>query len=61
MIGLRQSLRVLRDKVGARDVFVFGGISLITVGAGMVYLPMAPIVAGLMLLVIGLIGIPRWN
>lgn len=51
----------LWKKVGLRDLFVFGGMMLVTVGAGMVYLPAAPIIAGLVLLVVGLFGIPKWS
>ena len=47
--------------ITARDVFVFGGLALVTVGAGMVYLAAAPIVAGLVLLIVGLYGIPKWS
>lgn len=51
----------LRDNIGARDVAVLGGIALLTTGAGMVYRPAAPIVAGLFLLTLGLVGVPKWR
>lgn len=58
---MRALLKVIRETVGVRDVFVFGGLALLCLGAGMVYLPAAPIVAGLALLVIGLNGVPAWR
>lgn len=54
-------LRSLVAKVGARDLLVFGGLTLLCLGAGMVYLPAAPIVAGLALLFLGLFGVPAWR
>ena len=51
----------LWKKVGARDLFVFGGVILVTIGTGMVYLPAAPIIAGLALFLIGLFGVPTWR
>jgi hypothetical protein len=54
-------MKDLAKKVGARDVLLFSGISLLTGGAGMVYLPAAPLVAGVLLLAIGLVGIPKWH
>lgn len=47
--------------VGARDVFVFGGLALVTVGAGMIYRPAAALVAGAGLLAIGVMGVPKWR
>ncbi len=58
---MRAWLQSIRESIGVRDVFVFGGLALLSVGAGMVYLPAAPIVAGLALLVIGLNGVPTWR
>ena len=48
-------------KVGARDVFVFAGLALVAFGAGMIYIPAAPIVVGAALLTIGIFGIPQWR
>lgn len=57
MTGQRSFL----GNVDARDVVVLSGVVLITVGAGMIYLAAAPIVAGVMLLGVGVFGLPRWN
>lgn len=54
-------VRTVTDKIGARDVFVFGGLALICLGVGMIYPPAAPIVAGIALLVIGVVGVPSWR
>lgn len=51
----------LGKKLGARDVFLFGGLSLLCLGAGMVYLPAAPIIAGAAFLSLGLFGVPSWR
>ena len=55
------TIRAWLAKVGARDVFIFGGLALLCLGAGMVYLPAAPIIAGLALLTIGIAGVPQWR
>lgn len=55
-----KQLRELRGKVEGRDVFVFGGILLTAVGAGMIYVPAALICAGIVLLLLGVFGIPSW-
>lgn len=54
-------LRSLWDNLGARDVFVVAGVLLLTLGAGLVYAPAAPITAGLVLLIVGVFGLPRWS
>lgn len=54
-------MKKLLANVGMRDVFVFGGLALVSLGAGMVYLAAAPIIAGLALLTIGIIGVPKWR
>lgn len=54
-------VRTLLARIGARDVFVFGGLALLCLGAGMIYLPAAPVIAGLALLTIGVVGIPSWR
>jgi hypothetical protein len=53
-------IRTLIDAITVRDFLVFGGLALLTTGAGMVYLPAAPIVAGLALLGLGIYGVPKW-
>lgn len=53
-------LRRFLDPLDLRDLFVFGGIALISAGAGMVYLPAALVVAGIALLTIGIFGVPGW-
>lgn len=58
---MKKRLHALWGQIGARDLFVFGGIALLTIGAGMVYLPAAPIIAGVVLFSIGLLGIPSWR
>lgn len=54
-------MRKLLANIGARDLCVFGGMALLTAGAGMIYLPAAPICAGLLLLYLGLHGVPAWR
>jgi len=58
---MRKRLLAFFSAIGARDVFVFAGLALVTLGAGMVYVPAAPIIAGLVLLVVGLFGVPTWR
>lgn len=53
-------LRPLLDALDLRDLFVFGGVALVSIGSGMVYLPAALVVAGIALLAIGVFGVPRW-
>jgi hypothetical protein len=54
-------LKEFAGSVGARDVLLFSGVMLLTVGAGMVYIPAAPITAGLIIFAISLVGIPKWH
>lgn len=58
---MKAALLAVLAKIGARDLFVFAGLGLLTLGAGLVYLPAAPIVAGAALLSIGIFGIPQWR
>lgn len=48
-------------KIGLRDVLVGGGIALTAVGAGLVYLPAGIIVPGVILLYLGIVGVPAWR
>ena len=55
------TIRAWLAKIGARDVFIFGGLALLCLGAGMVYTAAAPIVGGIALLTIGIAGVPQWR
>lgn len=44
-----------------RDVLAVAGLALLSVGAGMIYRPAGLIVAGVVMLAIGLFGVPRWG
>lgn len=44
-----------------RDVLVLVGLALLVTGAGMIYRPAAYLVAGAVLMAIGLFGVPRWD
>lgn len=57
---MRQRLLAFFGAIDARDVFVFLGLGLVTLGSGMIYLAAAPITAGLILLLIGILGVPKW-
>lgn len=58
---MRQRLRSLAGKVGARDMFVFAGIALVSAGSAMIYPPAGAIMAGAILLLIGILGVPTWH
>lgn len=58
---MRTWLKSIRESVSARDVFVFGGLGMLCAGAGMIFVPAAPIIAGIAFLIIGLIGVPKWG
>lgn len=58
---MRAWLQRVGKSIEMRDVAVFGGLALVTVGAGMIYLPAAPLVAGLTLFYLGAFGIPSWR
>lgn len=58
---MKQRLQDVWEKIGARDLCIFGGLSILSLGAGMVYTPAAPIVIGVALLGIGLWGVPSWR
>jgi hypothetical protein len=60
-VTARARLSEVVGQVGARDVFLFLGLALLCSGAGMVYLPAAPIIAGLAFLFIGFFGVPSWR
>lgn len=51
----------LLPKVGLRDVLVGGGIALTAIGAGLVYFPAGIIVPGVILLYLGIVGVPAWR
>lgn len=53
-------LRKLWEGAEARDFCIVGGLLILAVGAGMVYLPAAPISVGVVLLAIGVWGVPAW-
>lgn len=55
-----EKLKSLVGNVGARDLFAVSGFALLTAGVGMVYVPAAPIVAGVLLLAVGIFGVPSW-
>lgn len=42
-----------------RDVLAFGGLLLLGVGVGLVFLPAALVVVGLVVMCMGLFGVPR--
>lgn len=54
-------LKEVRKKLGMRDAFVFGGLALLGVGVGMVYFPASLVVLGVVLLYLGLVGVPSWR
>jgi hypothetical protein len=44
-----------------RDVLVLVGLALLAAGVGMIYRPAAFILVGLVLMALGLYGVPRWG
>lgn len=61
MTRLRAVWGWLRGQFSGRDAFLFGGLALLGLGAWMAYRPAGPAVVGLVLLLIGVFGIPKWN
>lgn len=53
-------LREIWKQAEARDFCIVGGLLVLAVGVGMVYLPAALIAVGLTLLLIGIFGVPAW-
>lgn len=49
-------MRRLGAQVGAADVVAMVGAALAALGLGMIYLPLAPLFLGLLLLALGLVG-----
>lgn len=56
-----QHIRALIAKIEPRDVCIVGGLLLLSVGVGMIYIPAAPICIGLTLFLIGIFGVPSWR
>lgn len=54
-------MKAIVSKIGARDVFLFLGLSLTASGAAMVYRPAGLLTLGAFLLYLGLYGIPSWR
>lgn len=46
-------IEIIKENFDLRDAFVFGGICLVAIGVGMVFLPAAFIVAGTALFWLG--------
>lgn len=44
-----------------RDVLVLVGLAVLATGVGMIHFPSAFILVGLVLLALGLFGVPRWG
>lgn len=61
MKRLRAAWGWLSGQVSGRDLYVFGGLALLGTGAGMAYPPAGPMVVGLVLLLIGVKGLPEFK
>ncbi len=49
----------LRSLIGLEEVLIFGGLGLLLVGLAMVWLPLAPVVGGILLMAFGLLVLWR--